>query len=74
MFGTPGQAANDLVRSPKFQEIVKLLHAEPMFVEPTLLFLQEKQQKVAMAKLQALYTPEQLDALIKRAQEQQGQA
>lgn len=59
----------DLFSSPKFQELVQILLSDPILVAPTLNFLTAKQAQIAQAKLEALYTPEQLEEMYKDLQE-----
>ena len=55
----------DLFNSPKFQELVHILLSDPILVAPCLLWLKQKQADISRAKLEALYTKEQLEQLYK---------
>ena len=61
----PGGQDTDLFQSPKFQEIVHILLTDPILVAPSLNWLKQKQSDMARAKLEALYTPEQLEEMYK---------
>ena len=58
----------DLVTSPKFREIVAILHEQPLLVAPTLKWLMVKRADMAKAQLGALYTPDELDEMAKQLQ------
>ena len=66
--GLGSQQDTDLFNSPKFQEIVYLLLKSPILVAPTLNWLQSKHAEIARAQLEALYTPEQLEAMYAKVQ------
>lgn len=69
MFGNvqaSGLRTLDLERSPKYKEVLKILHASPILVEPTLRWLQKIQSKLAAAQLSVLYTSEELEELRKQ--------
>lgn len=59
----------DLSNSPKYREIVALLHQTPLLVNPTLKFIQTKMVALSRAQLAALYTEEEIQELVKEAQE-----
>jgi len=61
----------DLINSPKFQEAFKLLAAEPILVAPVLRFVQEKMAAMALAKLQVLYSPDELERMLNDARKVQ---
>jgi hypothetical protein len=56
---------NSLVNSPKYQQIVALLHETPLLVAPCLRWLQQKRAQLATVQLQALYTPEELEQMVR---------
>jgi hypothetical protein len=64
LFGSPQQ--NDLSRSAKYQELTRILHDNPILVEPALRWLKATQAKLAAATLNVLYTPEELEELQQR--------
>lgn len=70
MFGSASSAASSLSRSPRFQAINRLLHENPILVEPVLRFIQQKIAAIELAKLQILYTPEELEELRQRMESQ----
>ena len=63
----PGTSMNGgLVRdNPKIRAIVDFLIENPLYVEPTLRFLNRTHSAVAAATLETLYTPEELAAMRK---------
>lgn len=65
MSGSLSQKDTDLFNSPNFIELVHILLADPMLVVPCLNWLHQKQAIIATAKLEALYSPEELAALRK---------
>lgn len=74
LWGNTGAGAGpdtDLFQSPKFQQIVHILLADPILVAPSLNWLLQKQSDIARAKLEALYTPEQLEEMYKNAIKEQ---
>jgi len=66
LFGNTVAAVDKLAGSAKYQEILKILHDQPILVEPTLNWLRNKTSELATAQLSALYTPEELEELRKR--------
>lgn len=52
--------------SPKFQQITVILNENPILIGPCLEWLGHKQAEIAMATLNALYTPEQIEAMKKQ--------
>lgn len=60
-------SSSSLVQSPKFQQLVAILHENPLLVAPALQWLMEKRAALSLAQLQVLYTPEQLEAMAKQA-------
>lgn len=54
---------NSLVSSPKYQQIVALLHETPLLVAPCLRWLFQKRSQLNTVQLQALYTPEELEQM-----------
>jgi len=63
LFGV-GQKQLDI--PPRVFEIVKLLLAKPILVQPCLQWLNERLALLAQAELNVLYTPEQLAELRKQ--------
>ena len=63
---------HDLVSSPKFKEIVAILHHSPILVEPVLKWLKVTQAALATAQLEVLYTPEQLQQMAEQLQSSGG--
>ena len=61
--GVGGRGHVDLVTSPKFREIVSLLHEQPLLVAPALEWLRQKRAAMSMAQLEVLYTPEQIEEM-----------
>jgi hypothetical protein len=57
----------DLSDSPKYQEIVALLHDQPLLVHPTLEWLRTKRAQMAQAQLSVLFSPEELQAMYEEA-------
>ena len=53
----------NLVNSPKYKEIIQILHEQPLLVQPVVEWLRQMRAKMAMAQLQVLYTPEQIDQM-----------
>lgn len=64
LWGT--HAGVDLSNSGKFKEIVQILHEQPLLVQPVLEWLRQMRAKMAMAQLQVLYTPEQIEDMSKQ--------
>lgn len=64
LWGAPGGV--NLSNSPKFQEVVRILHEQPLLVQPVLEWLRSMKSRMAMAQLQVLYTPEQIEAMTKQ--------
>ena len=68
-FGGGAQPQQPLPMGPKFHAIAQLLIANPLLVEPTLIFVQQKLGEIAAAQMRVLYTEEQLEELRKRMEE-----
>jgi len=66
MFGGGEQAE----LTPRMVAIVQLLQAEPILCEPCLRWLKQKQAELAAAKLQTLYTTEEIAAMQHQLKEQ----
>lgn len=62
----------DLSNSPRFKEVVTILHEQPMLVAPALEWLRVKRAAMARAQLEVLYTPEQLEEMANQAQSDKG--
>lgn len=62
---TPGMPSvvQEPVLTPSTVAIVKALLETPLLVEPTRRFVMQKRSELAMAQLQVLYTPEELEEL-----------
>lgn len=72
LWGNVSSAATSqasLANSPKFQQLIAILYENPILVAPALKWLVEKRAALSLAQLQALYTPEELDALVRQAQQ-----
>lgn len=60
----------EIFESPNFKEIVHILMANPILVQPVLNFLRLKQAQMSRAQLEVLYTPEELEALYAKLAEE----
>lgn len=60
----------ELFDSPAFQELVHILLDNPILVSPCLNFLKLKTAQMSRAQLEVLYTPEELEALYAKLEEQ----
>jgi len=61
LWGSPGGV--NLANSPRFKEILQILHEQPLLVQPVVEWLRQMKAKMAMAQLQVLYTPEQIEEM-----------
>ena len=67
LWGTPAPGGVDLRASPKFQEIVAILHNQPLLVAPTVEWLKVKQAEMARAQLIVLYGQERTEQMLEEA-------
>ena len=63
-------APTDLTNSPKYREIIGMLNQAPLLVGPTLNWMKLKMAAMARAQLDVLYTPEELQELIKETSQE----
>jgi len=61
-------AQSDLINSPTFREIISILHQNPLLVAPAVRWLKLKRAAMAKAQLNVLYSPEELDEMMKSVQ------
>lgn len=61
-------AQTDLINSPTFREIISILHQNPLLVAPVLKWLKLKRAAMARAQLDVLYSPEELEEMMKSVQ------
>lgn len=61
--GMGAMSGTEIFESPKFKQIVFILIANPILVQPTLNFLMLKQAQISKAQLEVLYTPEELETM-----------
>jgi len=71
LWGTPTQGPVDLRTSPKFQEIVSMLHEQPLLVSPVHEWLKVKQSQMAQAQLVVLYGQERTEQMMEEARQRE---
>ena len=55
----------ELFQNPKILQILKSLVKNPLMIQAVSSFTQRKESEIALAQLQALYTPEELEEMTK---------
>ena len=59
----PTDSLSQALLNPKLQSLVRVLHENPLLVEPTVRFVHLKLSEIAMSTLKTLYTPPELEEL-----------